>query len=237
MKRIILSIVTLFIITTSFAQNDVKYFEKKNELNIQVNDIFQRNDIYSVFDYYSDLDHTYMYISDYGNSPSVGIGYKRHFDKGAIRVSGSMYLSSRTYKNDEDDKNDDESFAFYYERVAAGYEYHQNWGKTQVFFGIDGTIGFQTTIEKEKYNIYEKDYGDIKSTYSTFSFGIRPFIGFKYMITPKFSVSTEYHLLAERNVSKTKTEMDGEESDNVYKTTGFSSKFGPKGQITFSYYF
>lgn len=245
MKRILLSIVAIFIITTSFAQEEVNYFEKKNEINIQIDDIFAKQnllDFYYLDNYYDDVPIIHYNYPDFSNSPAVGIGYKHHFSKGAIRVKGSLSIFTRTYRPDEDNDDNNVSLASYYERVSAGYEFHQNWGRTQVFFGIDGTLAFQTLVSKQNRNqyndpYYEGDKVEHKNVSSTISYGVMPFIGFRYYISPKFSISTEYHLLMEGFVSANKLEIDGEKDDNIPKTTGFRTKFGPKGQITFSYHF
>lgn len=246
MKRILLSIVAILVVTTSFAQEEVNYFEKKNEINIQIDDLFAKQSLidyyyYTDFEYY-DLPAFYYYYPDMTNSPSVGIGYKHHFAKGAIRVKGSLSIYGRTYKPDEDDEDSKVRFASYYERISAGYEFQQNWGRTQIFFGIDATLAFQTLITEENRTYYVDPYEeyqvvDYKSISATISYGAMPFLGFRYYISPKFSLSTEYHLLIEGFTSKSKVEIDGEEDDNIPKTTGFRTKFGPKGQITFSYHF
>jgi len=247
MKRIILSIVAISIMITSFAQEKIDYFQKKNEINIQVDDIFAKQNFLDY--YYYELDNNYeyalisYYYPDLTNTPAVGLGYKHHFIKGALRLKGSFSMLSRTYENDKDDENDDIFIASYNERFSAGYEIQKNWGRTQVFFGLDAVVGFQSYINKQKTRLYDDNYGslgdyvDSKYITANISYGIQPFLGFKYMISPHFSVSTEYHILMERFRSKSKYEVEGEDTQDGNKTTGMNFKFGPKGQITFSYHF
>lgn len=246
MKRIILSIVAILIISTSIAQEKVDYFQKKNEINIQIDDLFAKQslfDFYYFVDYdYYDTPLLYYYYPEMNNSPSVGIGYKHHFSKGAIRLKGSFSMFTRSFENDKDNKDDDVFIGMYNERFSAGYEFQKNLGKTQVFFGLDAVAGFHTSVNKQKSrftdeNGYLEDYLDSKYITSSISFGAQAFIGFKYMISPQFSVSTEYHVLMEYFVSKSTLEVEGKDEEEGGKTRGFNSKLGPKGQITFSYHF
>lgn len=245
MKRIILSIVAILFFTTLFAQEEVNYFQKKNEINIQVDNIFAKQNF---LDYYYDINYNYdydilpYYYPTLSDNPAIGLGYKHTFGKGALRLKGSFSMISRNYKYDEDNDNDDIFFALYSERFSAGYEMQKNWGRTQVFFGADAVLGFQSYLNKQKTRLTDEygnltGYVDAKYLTASVSYGFQPFIGFKYMISPQFSVSTEYHILMERFSAKTKTEIEGEENQNKNKTTGTNFNFGPKGQITFSYHF
>jgi hypothetical protein len=238
--------VAVLLISTAFSQESINYFEKKNEINIQVDDIFAKQDFLNTL-YYLEYDYDYVYYNYYlgypmNTQPAIGIGYKHHFNKGAIRLKASLSIMTRNYENDQEDDDDNVFIGVYNERVAAGYEFHQNWGRTQVFYGIDGVLGFQTSVNKQQIR-YTNEYGyleesiDSKYVSATISYGIQPFLGFRYMISPRFSVSTEYHLLMETFVSKSRVEIEGRDDEESGKTRGLNTKFGPKGQLTFSYHF
>ncbi len=246
MKRIVLSIVAILIVTTSFSQESVNYFEKKNEINIQIDDLFAKQDLLNTL-IYMDYDYDYIYYNYYfgyptNNQPAIGIGYKHHFSTGAVRVKGSLSIMTRNFENSADDEDDDVFLGMYHERFSAGYEFHQNWGRTQIFFGLDAVLGFQTSVNKQKIrfadeNGYLGEKLDSKYINASISYGVQPFLGFRYMISPKFSLSTEYHLLMEASVSKSRMEVEGREDEDGGKTRDFNTKFGPRGQLTFSFHF
>ncbi len=245
MKRItILSMMAILFCQLSFAQEETNYFQMKNEINVQVDDIFAKQGMLDY--YYYNLDYNYdypiYYYNDQMNAPAIGIGYKHHFSKSAIRLKGSLSIFTRNFENNKDNDSDDVFIGIYNERVSAGYELHQNWGRTQIFFGLDAVIGLQTNVSKQKmittdYNGNTIQELDGKYIAANFSYGLQPFLGFKYMINPKFSVSTEYHILMERFVSNSKVKIEGRDDEEGSKTIGFTTQFGPKGQITFSYHF
>ncbi len=190
-----------------------------------------------------DYDYDYVYYNYYmgypmSTQPAIGIGYKHHFSTGAVRVKGSLSIMTRNFENSADDEDDDVFLGMYHERFSAGYEFHQNWGRTQIFFGLDGVMGFQTSVNKQKIR-YTNEYGQLAESLdsryitATISYGVQPFLGFRYMISPKFSLSTEYHLLMEASVSKSRMEVEGREDEDGGKTRGFNTKFGPEDSLLF----
>lgn len=229
---------------TSFAQEEIDYFSSKNEINIQVDNIFAKQDMLNTI-YLLDYESDYIYYSYYAFSPfiqqpSIGFGYKRHLKNSAIRVKISMSTYARTHENDVDDANDDAKFAFHQETFSAGYELHSNIGRTQVFYGMDVRVSFNFSSTYQKistYDGYSETLKDASSKITGLSYGVMPFLGFKYFISPKFSVSTEYHAILEAYTTKTKTEIEGEEVLKATPQKGFQTKFGPLGQITFSFHF
>jgi len=236
-KELLLSLIISIVLGTTqlYAQDKVDYFQKRNEINVQFDDVFARTDIYSLIylsEYFEYGNYTDMLFS----GPSVGIGYKRHFSKGALRVKASIGTSfSGTTLRDSDDM--DKEYGFYHEYFGLGYESHVSWGRTQVAFGADIALNFYTAVAVDKANSASKSSGtDIQNKYSRFGIGFKPFLGFKYFITPIFSVSTEYFFLIDSYFAKSVSNVD-EANESVIKSTGFNTKFGPKGQLTFSYYF
>jgi hypothetical protein len=238
MKPFIVSIAAIFILTASFAQDEVNYFEKKNELNVQLDDIFVKHDWFTTAAYL-DADYPYYYYYDmfFIHNTSVGLGYKRHFEKGAFRAKISISTFSEKLENDKDDENDDERYGMHQESFSAGYEFHSNFGRTQIFFGLDGQLKLSFSSQEYKYREYNSGFVSHKYKSSVVSYGLKPFMGFKYFISPKFSVSTEYHILLESYNTKTKTEIEGQDTVERNPNKGFRTVFGPRGQLTFSFHF
>ncbi len=68
------------------AQEEINYFQTKNEYNAQVDDIFAKNQAMPYLLYIDGFDYEIINLVNYTMGPSVGFGYKHHFKKGAIRV-------------------------------------------------------------------------------------------------------------------------------------------------------
>ena len=240
-KTILLSLIATVLLSFNVSGQETNYFQKKNEFNVQIDDIFAKRDFLTDL-YLYDYDMTYaMPLLNYG--PTLGLGYKRHLAKGAIRVKVNLATRMQKFKSKDyssDDFQDDMKYFSHKERFSAGYEFQSNFGRTQVFYGFDAVVTIEavgTETYRNDYYYYKSGY-TIENTQGTFSYGVKPFLGFKYIISPQFSVSSEYHVLLEAFVSKTK-HKDGSSNDIEVenKSTGFETKFGPLGQLTFSFHF
>ncbi len=240
-KTILLSLIATMLLNFNVSGQEVNYLEKKNEINVQVDDVFAKRELLTSF-YMYDYDYEYMYLMPMLNyGPTIGVGYKHHFSKGAVRlkVNVGTNMQKLMSKDAYDEYQDDIKYFSHRERFSAGYEFHSNFKRTQVFFGLDAVI----TLEAVGTETYRNEYYYVKSGYTientqgTFSYGVKPFLGFKYFISPKFSVSSEYHVLLEGFVSKNKYKDGSNDSETESKITGFESKFGPAGQLTFSFHF
>lgn len=238
-KTILLSLIAFVLFGLNVSGQETDYFQKKNEFNVQIDDVFAKRDLLTDL-YLYDYDMVYvMPMLSYG--PTLGLGYKHHFTKGAVRLKVNVATRLQKYmsKDASDEFQDDIKYFSHRERFSAGYEFHSNFGRTQVFYGFDAVI----TIEAVGTETYRNDYYYVKSGYSventqgTFSYGVKPFLGFKYFISPQFSVSSEYHILLEAFVSKTKRKDGSGDTEVEDKVTGFETKFGPAGQLTFSFHF
>lgn len=228
-----LAALILFGVTNLKAQEEVNYLEKKNELNLQVDNIFSGTNFYSML-YVYDYDDL-ITINSITNTKTIGIGYKYHNQKGAFRMKLSFGTFAQAFSHEEDDENIDK-YAYHQEMLSAGYEFHSNLGRTQIFFGVDGTFGIQMSKVTSYYDYTLKESNEMISKSASISYGIRPFLGFKYFISPKFSVSSEYHIHMERTTGKNTYSIDqGNERETVYSS--LSTKFGPMGQLTFSFHF
>ena len=235
MKRIQLLLVgfALFSFVNSYAQEETNYFLKKNEINIQIDDVFGGSDFITWVDY-NDYEQNFRMYSIYYTTPSVGIGYKHHIGIGAIRVKFSMATFAQKYsRNDSDDPSIE--FAMHRESYSAGWEFHNNIGRTQIFFGADAVLNMRATGVK-KYTYNESSSEESTDKTAKVGFGFKPFLGFKYFISQNFSVSSEYHFLGEFYTSESIHNVD-EDDEKTSKNNGFNSQFGPLGQLTFSFHF
>lgn len=240
MKKILLlsMMALLFLNMNVWAQEETNYLQKKNEINVQVDDIFAKGQLIPANYYYDELNYMALFAVPAG--PTIAVGYKRHFEKGAFRGKLGFGTYGRVYQNEEEngsDYKDDLKYASHQENIAIGYEWHSNFGRTQIFFGIDGYFAMniaKTTeydIEGNNTNYY------IETKQQTVSFGAKPFIGFKFYISPKFSVSSEYHLLVQNYTTKNTEYYSKTSEESSYRNAGVQAKFGPMGQLTFSFHF
>jgi len=240
-KTILISIITVMLFNLNLiAQEKINYLEKKNEFNIQVDNIFSKTQIY-LRDYQYYENGSYINAITLTNQPAIGIGYKHHFTKGAIRAKISAGTFGSVYQDQiygQDDYEDESAFVSHYENISLGYEWHSNLGRTQIFYGLDAhlSLSFSKSSFKDDDYYYKTDY-DSEVKHSSISFGAKPFLGFKFFISPQFSVSTEYHVLIENystKISRINTEVSDENSERI---RGMRTSFGPMGQITFSFHF
>ncbi len=233
LKILVLSLI-VFGVSPIYAQEEVYYYQNQNEINVQIDDIFAKNDVFSYL-YYGD---SYDYIGFSALSmktPAVGIGYKHYFTNAAMRFKLSNSSVANSYSTGSSD-NLDSKYAFFKRSISGGYEIHKRLNRSMVFFGADVVIAFQGISSTEKISNYDGSYEDLESKFRGTSYGIRPFLGFKFYISPQFSVSSEYHFLFERYINRNISDVEREDqttSENI----GFKTSFGPLGQITFSFHF
>jgi hypothetical protein len=235
MKKITLLLIGLIFMgsISIYAQDEIDYFSKKNEINVQVDNIFGGSDLGTILllDGYSEMGGL---VNHYFKIPTVGLGYKRHIGIGAIRVKASWATMAHRYNVNENSDAELE-YALHQESFSAGWEFHSTMRRTQVFFGADFVLNMQATTITDYY------YANNTSTERTdksarIGFGFQPFLGFKYFISPNFSVSSEYHFLAEFYNGETIRNADAD-NEVTLDNHGYSAQFGPLGQITFSFHF
>ena len=237
-KTILLSLVSFVLISFSLSAQETNYFQKKNEFNVQIDDIFAKNDLFTDL-YLYDMGSEY-YVPQISYGPTLGLGYKHHFSKGAVRIKINIGTRAQKFQvQDEfDEYQDDSKFASHKERISAGYEWHSNFGRTQIFYGIDATLSFEA-IGTETYrnaNYEGADY-TLESLQGTISYGGKPFLGFKYFVSPMFSISTEYHVILEGYATTNEHKNSLNDTEHKTRQTGFETKIGPMGQLTFSFHF
>lgn len=235
-KTILLSLIALMFMNVT--AQETNYFQKKNEFNVQIDDIFAKNDLFIDL-YLYDMGSDY-YVPQFSYGPTLGLGYKHHFEKGAIRIKVNIATRAQKYQaqDENDDYQDDSKYASHKERFSAGYEWHSNFGRTQIFYGIDATLSLEAIgTESYRYANYEGSDYTVENTQASFSYGAKPFLGFKYFISPMFSVSSEYHILLEGFATENVQKNSMNTTEQKSRQTGFETKIGPLGQVTFSFHF
>ena len=232
--RLLIIGIIIFGASSIYAQDEVNYYQNKNEINVQVDDIFAKNNIFSYLYSGDSYESISLYILGM-DAPSVGIGYKHYFTNAAVRFKLSNSSVASSYTTGSND-NHDSKYAFFRRSISGGYEIHKRLNRSMVFFGADAVIAFQGISTTEKISNYDGTYKDVESKYRGTSYGIRPFLGFKFYISQQFSVSSEYHFLFERYINRNISDVDREDQ-TTSESIGFKTSFGPLGQITFSFHF
>ncbi len=105
----------------------------------------------------------------------------------AYRLMGGVYFYNNPRQFDNTKNfNDQESNTFDL-NIQVGYEYQQVFNKWQFYYGYDFEYQLRYSKTTNYFSMQEQ------STYKSFnnSLGIKPFLGFKYFISPRFSISTE----------------------------------------------
>ena len=161
----------------------------------------------------------------------IGIGYRFHFKKSAIRSRVSFGSSNRTQDNGVSNKY---TYSSLFSDVALGYELHLNKGKSQLFYGADLNFNIIKNESKTENTIQDITY---ENGSSKLGYGISPIIGMKYFFTPVISMSTELRFQFENyeTVTTNKSSQNTEENKTSEKGTEFS--VGPKGFVSINFHF
>lgn len=133
------------------------------------------------------------------------IYYKRHFDKNALRLGLNLIFQTNSNSGEK---------AY---NLRAGYEWSEKFNNWVVYYGGDLTSRFQG------YN-YQKN--------KMYSYGISPFIGFRYHFSDRFSLSTEPNF----NVNYT-IYRDPSSFSKTANTEEFNSYFGSIGVVLVNFLF
>lgn len=225
----------------TFAQNTEVDFNsthsKSNntEFNIGIADIFAKP-YYIYYDSYYFSPYPQII---YPKSPSLVLGMKFHNQKGAFRTSTK--LSYQKHHQENPDKPDYEfsDIKNFATTINAGYEWHSNFRKVTIFYGLDLSYGF------ERYKSEEENYGDIyENTTDLNKYGLSPLVGINYFITPQVSLGTEIKVNFVTFSGKEKYHSQSTDglgnvyySDSETKLTGSEINFGPLGYLSLNIYF
>ncbi len=75
--------------------------------------------------------------------------------------------------------------------ISAGYEYQQLFNRWQFYYGSDLATNYSYNRQKDT-NASPKE--EVIKQISSYGVGLKPFLGFKYFISPRFSLSSETSL-------------------------------------------
>jgi len=243
-SRIVLFCAILALSFSAFSQDkDKDYFANKNEINIVIDDIFAKNHYidagYYVQPYPGAL--TYYYV-DYSaldiTTPKIGIGYKHHFSKSAIRTKISFGM--KNYVSDDTDSDAKEEYKLLNAGFNLGFEWHKNLKRVQIFYGADLFLNIHKITSEHTYLQYYyvdpyqhiEEYVTTEIKYKTTGYGVAPLIGIKYFIAPALSVSTEIKLMVESFKGENEYINDGVSVEDKSDISGSEMKLGPLGQVS-----
>ena len=232
MTKIFLIIILISAISFStFAQDSIKgNFTNKHELSLIIDGIFNSNDN-ELYPYELSPIHEKLYVlPDINVNPTrISVGYKYHFTKFAIRSKLSISIRNQTTE-DPVAANDNE-VKYLLSKMFIGYEFHKNMNNTQFFYGADLLINY------DKIESFEANYDDrdVLYEYNKLGYGISPFIGVKYFVSPMVSFSTEFKVYIEKYEGEySVTELN---NPHNYDFDGSNIKFGPLGSISINIHF
>lgn len=234
MKKLITIVLLVLSISGVFGQeSNNDYYISKHEISIVIDDIFAKNTFASYpIVYYTTSSYIPYYI-EYStidlNTPKIGLGYKYHFSKSALRSKISVGL--RNYESDDKNSERKNEYSFLTSNISLGYELHKNMNKAQIFYGIDLFMNFNNTTSKHT------NYGNTPNTsseniYKYTGFGVSPLIGAKYYLSTAISISTELKYSIESYSGESFYKNSENAEDDKTKTKGINTKFGPLGQIS-----
>ncbi len=214
-------------------------FTNKHEVSFTIDDIFSdRGNVYYSYEYYPYLPYGEYQMYNDDNITRMGLGYKFHFAKSALRTKFTLGKQNKDNVNEIDSFGNERNLVR--SEIFLGYEFHKNFKNTQFFYGADIFYNYINT-EYVNYNI-DAIYGrDIysESTYTKEGYGVSPFIGVKYFINPMISISTEMKLLIEKYSSKSESMYDnnGTISESKNTATGSNFRMGPVGNLSINFHF
>jgi hypothetical protein len=230
----------LFLCNPAFSQDDeeVKYNTKKHEINIGVADIFAKS-YWWYTDYYVNVYGEIMfpyYDGNYHRQPNLVIGYKCHFDKGALRLGTNFRYNNNSYE-DDDPQGTKLTYGNWGTALNVGYEWNSVFGRVNFFYGLDGSVKYtkyEIDSESKNSSIINTDNYEHNET----CLGISPLLGINFFITPALSIGTEVKLTAEyvsgdsKYQSNTVTPYVNDYTEDIQKRTGFRTYFGPLGYLS-----
>ncbi|MCF0050118.1 hypothetical protein LXM25_08630 [Dyadobacter sp. LJ53] len=170
-----------------------------------------------------------MYYIFYGYS-TVMIRYAPKL-KGAYRLSIGHHTAGfdndLKYVDSLDDPLNDPALRVSsrnYKVVAkVGYEFRKNAGKHQLIYGLDVNIAYDDL--KQQNPIYHPE--------RRFAGGLYPFVGLKYRILNRLSISAETTI----SIHYTKSQSFNEDGSLTYARRYFGSDFNPLSALNVSYHF
>ncbi len=214
--------------------------KSKHEFNISIDNIFARSPQVYIQTYYPYITSYHVVGIDDIILPEVGLGYKHHFNKFAIRTKFNVGSKSQEFEEKVNNSNNDDKseFDLFESTLWAGIQLNNDYKRSRVFYGIDGFYNYKKLKIKDLNNY--ADEMDKKET-TLNGYGFAPIIGAGYFISEKISISTEVKFITKfyKKKHKTITHLDYEEpgpgNETIERTTtdkGHSMKVGPLGNLS-----
>ena len=208
MYKTLLVISILFLSINLNAQTNQEEKTKKNQINIGYFNAFSLTS-----------------INDFG------IGYKRTIKNGELRFAYSGYYNNQeTIDADNTYVSTTNTFRL---KSRLGYQFHQDYNKLQLFYGIDFT-GQLENAKTVRFNT-SSSQNDYSSDQITFGNGISPFIGIKYQINKTISISTETSF--DVSFSKSERKYSSGTFSDLTKTKQIGAKLSPLGIFSINVHF
>lgn len=210
-----------------FSQVDASDSRKpRHELNIIVDDIFAKPLVIEPTEYND-------YLSEIQKIPKVGLGYKVNYNHSAFRTKVSFGSSQNsTYSTVNDTKRD---YSIVSTQLTIGYEWQKNMNNLQIFYGVDLFIDYNNLTTKNSSYYNSISYHSKNSSYTT-GFGVSPFLGIEYFVSPYLSFSTEINFTFESYKGKTKNSNQSN-NDTSIDLKGLNTRIGPIGNIGINVHF
>ncbi|MCF8229245.1 MAG: hypothetical protein K9G58_10485 [Bacteroidales bacterium] len=206
MKKLIIIGIALFAFSQLIAQQKSPANSKSNQLNIGYFNVLRLND-----------------------ENNFGLGYKHTFKNGAIRFGSHFHYDHRSL--DRDNPEAEQTQNIYSISPRIGYEFHLNYNKWQVFYGIDILSEYDHNKSTLKYEV-----GTDTRIIENFAIGIGPLVGLKFQINKNISISTETHLEAMYSKNRQKRENYNAEVQTT-ESNEFSTNLNPLGMLSVNIHF
>jgi hypothetical protein len=245
MKNLKISTLSIFLFSFALFANSQEtindLFSEKNEISIVVDNVFAKNaDYYPIL--FTDnqgfiIPIPFDYLNDQKQT-TIGLSYKRHFNKSALRTKIS-FGSSSYKKNDGQpnlySQNNKKLFVSY----SLGYERNIDLTRVRFFYGFDLFINYKKIeIEDDHFNAGAGSEFHRETSLKSRGFGISPLIGARVYVTKSISFSTELKFVIEtykgQNLSSSTGYYNDSREDSI---DGTNFGFGPLGQISLNIHF
>jgi len=178
MKKLLFSIVFLFIVLTSFGQDSATTVTPyKDEFGLDITGLIQQFLLINQGEY----DEKY--------APTYYLTYRRHFKSGNIRAAIGCAFENKdqpAYYEDDSNKYKSRSFSF---DIRMGWEFISQLSKRwQIFYGLDF---------RPSYYYLEDDFVYLSGSYATGKeivnqqYGVAPLLGIRFKFSDRLSLTTE----------------------------------------------
>ena len=221
MKTAILSIFALFLSLSTFAQQAdparFDYQNNKHEFSLDLLPIIDGS-------YPFDLLYRKHYSSKKGNNVALRL---------ALQL-GSSFSANETSESQSLDTN------------ISSHNYHVSVGKERQipvnknilsYFGVDFGAGYSNSAVKPRQD--NADPGFVKSSHDSVNFSSTGFLGFKYHISPNFSIGAETALSVYYNHTSTTRAIESNTAIDTGKSShdNFGLRMNHIRSIRFAYHF